>query len=95
MDYIFEKNERAVRHGNHVSDIDAAYCTKCGMDIMRPVFDHTVIACSQVPEECPHRRVNYAEAARKTERCAPPSTLYTLLNVIRGVLIWVSSHRTK
>ena len=65
MDYIFEKNERAVRHGNHVSDIDAAYCTKCGMDIMHPVFDHTVIACSQVPEECPHRRVNYAEAARK------------------------------
>ena len=60
MDYIFEKNERAVRHGNHASDIDAAYCIKCGMDIMHPVFDHTVIACSQVPEECPHRRVNYS-----------------------------------
>ena len=54
--YTFEKNERAVRWGNRVSDVDAAYCTKCGMDVQHPLFDHTIIACSQVPETCPHRR---------------------------------------
>ncbi len=66
---IFQKNERAIRHGNHALDRDADYCTACGINIANPLFDHTAILCHSTPSNCPHRRVQYSaggEAARPT-----------------------------
>jgi hypothetical protein len=57
---IFEKNTRAIRHGNNISDVDAEYCTFCGVDVAHPVFTGKCAGGGENPyADCPHMRVDY------------------------------------
>jgi len=44
----FQINPQAIKHGNHISNVDAQYCTICSDDVAHPLFD----GCERA--ECPH-----------------------------------------
>ena len=52
---VFEKNARAIRHGNHVSNVDAEYCTMCGDNIKQA----NECGYNASPSNCPHTRTEY------------------------------------
>ena len=51
----FKINNAAVRRGNHVTTVDAIYCTQCSLDLAHPLFDG-MCADGTVREDCPHIR---------------------------------------
>ena len=52
---MFKVNPEFIKHGNHISDIDAQYCTQCGADTAHPIFD---VECTNKGRgrqtTCPH-----------------------------------------
>jgi len=59
---VFQKNERAISRGNHVSTVDAEYCTKCSVDLAGPLFSgqcHRMRKDFDLSEQCPHMRIEY------------------------------------
>lgn len=61
MTRVFEKNRRAIRHGNHVSNIDAEYCTLCHDDLAHPL--HAAV-CKDCNPQCPHMREELVDPAQ-------------------------------
>jgi len=57
----FKINPQAVKHGNHVSNVDAQYCTKCELDTAGPIFDFYNDCPHGVDGTCPHIKIEWME----------------------------------